>query len=731
MAKKDGFLVARDELAEINLPAKTTKDTASEAPDESTQGIVQGMIEEAINWKSENLEPAQAKATDYYHGRPFEDGSEVDGRSQVVSTDVRDSVQAILPSLIRVFLGPEQHVKYKERGKEDAAGAAQATDYIGYVVTEDNDGFITFYNAFKDALVRRQGIITWWWDDTPRTEEESFTGLGEDELMVLQDDEETEVTIDTAYKGPLGDFEAGVTYDVTVKRTIAQGIGRVAAIPNDEFIFSPNSRSLKEARLVGRIRELQAAELIAMGIDKTIVENAKGQAANSGDLVEARRTDEAGEEHEDEQPEATRPVRYVEAYVYLDVKGDGTSQLRKVCTVGDGYEIVENEGASDRPFAIFCPDPEPHTLVGLSTADYTMEIQRVKSAILRRSLDSLNLTLTPGTEVVEGEVNMHDIMNPETGHIIRVRRPGQMREIIHTPIIKDAFTMLAYQDERKENSLGISKAAAGLDADALQSSTRAAVAATVTGAQQHLELVARIFAETGMKDLFRGLLKLICKHQDFERVVRLRGEYVTIDPRTWDAMMDVSVNVALGVGQTEEKMQMLGAIVQKQEQLLSIGSPLVTNVEYRHTLALLSELAGYKNSEQFWVKWGPEEEKKYQEMLSQKQPQPDPTMLLVQVEAQKVQLEQQVKAAELELKRQDMMLKDDRERDAVARKTAIDKLKIEAEYSVKIQMSALSAVVASDRAAMDSDIKQREQERKDRAELQAAQAAAATGTEGE
>lgn len=680
------------DLIEAELPEEEDKT--------ETETLVGRMLDEAINFRAEELDDQQAKATDYYHGRAF--GNEEEGRSQVVSTDVRDTVKAIMPSLLRVFFGPERVVEFKPRGPEDDATAAQQTDYVNYIVTEDNDGFLVFHSAFKDALVRKMGVIKWWWEDRTKVESEEFTGLDEASLLLLSADEDIEVEVINALDAVLPEDKR---FDAVVKRTHRDGRIHIEAIPNEEFVFSPGARDLESAPLVAHVREVPASELVAMGVPEDVVEEVKGRGREDGELRHARRFDESADEGEDEQDEATRPVRVADAYVWLDSDDDKIAELHKVIAVGDAWKIVEDVVVEERPFALFCPNPEPHTLVGLSTADDVMDIQLIKSAILRAQLDSLAEAIDPSTEVVEGMVNMQDVLSTERGRVIRTRKPGMLRERVVPFVGKEAFPMLQYMDEKKENSTGISKAAAGLDADALQSATKAAVAATISAAQQQIEMIARIFAETGMKQLFRGLLRTVVRHQDHERLIRLRNEYVVIDPRYWDANMDVIVNVALGQGMTEEKLQMLGMILQDQKEQLSMGSPLVSFVEYRNTLKRFVELAGWKNADEFYRPWGPQEQQQFEQMQSQQQQQADPTMMLVQLEQQKLMLQAQQAQAELQLKAQAEAMKDDRERDKMAREFALKEFELELKHQAEIEDANLKAKVAADRAAMDADIK--------------------------
>lgn len=674
------------------------------------QDLVNRMIEEAIDWREAELEPEQEKATEYYMGEPF--GDEEEGRSQVVSTDVRDAVQSMLPSLMRVFFGPDNVVEFRPRGPEDVEEAEQQTDYVDYVVQQDNDGFLAFHAAFKDALVRKLGVIKWWWDEKIEVHESDHSGLTEQEVAFLRSVDGVEVEITGVQEGrQQADPETGEPvqvepnlFDVHVRRVEEDGRARIAAVPPEEFIFSPEARSLEDARLVGHVREVPADELIAMGVDEELVNRAKKKKERIGgpdSLEGARRIDDNARRFEREaQDDSTLPVRFADVYVRLDLNDDGLSELRHIQAVGPDSEFAFNEVVDEIPFALFGPDPEPHTMVGLSVADYVMDLQRIKSALQRGMLDSLTLTLNPATEVVEGEVNMADVLNPEVGRVIRTRKPGMMREITTPFVGKEALPVLQYMDELKENRTGLSKAAAGLDADALQSSTKAAVAATLSAAQQRIEMIARIFAETGMKRLFKGLLKLVTRHQDRERVIRLRNKYVQVDPRHWNAEKDVTINVALGAGMTEEKLQTLAMIAEKQELLIKNGAPLVTFREYRNTLSRMVELAGFSNPDEFFRPFGEKEQAQFQQAQAQKEQEPSEAEMLAQVEMAKIQADQAQEKAKLALDAQKTRLEDDRERDELARDFIVELLKTESD----VEQSVIESRVELARQALDRDL---------------------------
>lgn len=687
------------------------KDSVEREPQDApteTEALIKEMLDEAVSWYETELEPAQKEATDYYHGRPF--GNEEEGRSRVVIPEVRDTVKAILPSLMRIFFGPERVVEYRPRGPEDEQLSRQQTDYVNYMIREDNPGFLTFWSAFKDALVRKLGVIKWWWQDQDHVEGEEFSGKTAAEVALLSDS--PDVWIVDLRRDPPQEGYTEPTFSGHLRRRCRYGRGRIEAVPPEEIVWSPGARSLEDADMVAHVRDVPASDLIEMGVPREIVERARGdsrrdESFDSGHLASARRVDDGSTTgFEDVTHPSRERVRYAEVYAYVDLDNDGVAELRLFQCVGPECRIVNGDGegeiVSERPFALFGPDPEPHTMVGLSVADSVMDLQKIKSAVLRGVLDSLSLSLFPVTEIVEGEVNPQDVMNTEVGKIVRVRRPGMMREIPTQFMGAQALPVLEYLDDVKENRTGISKAAAGLDADALQSSTKAAVAATLSAAQQQIELIARIFAETGMKQLFRGLLRLVVQHQDEPRTVRLRNEWVMIDPRSWDADKDVIVNAALGSGTREERMATLAAIAEKQEAQLMAGSPLVSFVEYRRTLGRLVELAGYNDSNEFFRPWTEQDEQQAQQARAQQSPPADPAMLMAQVEMMKVQMQAEKAREEIRLREMEIQLQDDRERDRTAREMALKEAELELKYATQINEAALAHRIESDRAAMDA-----------------------------
>jgi hypothetical protein len=687
--------------------------------DDSVQGLLGRMIDEAIAHYEENLEQDQADATDYYWGRPF--GNEEKGRSQVVSTDLSDAVLSIMPSLLRMFFGTEKVLEAVPFGPEDEEVARQQQDYVSHIVAKDNKGFLIFHSWFQDALIRRLGSVKWWWEEQPKATTEQLEGLSEEQLLMLLADPEVDIKPDDLQSVEDSSRPGEFLFDVTITREESRGRARFEAVPNDELYWSPTARSLERAPLVAHIRDVPADELLGMGIDPDLVEENKGKSRQPSQerLAEARRFDQQNAYRfgqEDTQHESTRPVRFAEAYARMDLDGDGIAELRMFQCVGPSWTIAnqDNDGrlgvvVPEVPFATLCPHPEAHEIVGRGLWDLTRDIQKIKSQVLRGTLDSLSNAIDPQQEVVANEVNMQDLLNPEVSGILRVRRPGMIREIPHQFVGPAALPVLQYFDGVLEGRTGRSGGPSGLDADQLQSSNKAAVAAMLSAAQQRIEMIARIFAETGVRDLYRGLLRLTIRHQNRTRVIRLRGQYVELDPRTWYDAMDFDVNVALGAGTFEERIAVLALVMQKQEQLLQLGSPLVSPVEYRNTLGQLVDMAGAmlgtRNAEKYFRRFGPQEFQQFQQQQAQTPPPPDPAQMFAQIEAAKVDLQREKDANDLALRRQEMMLKDDRERDKLAREAALKERELELKYNADIVDAELRAQVARDRAVMDADIK--------------------------
>jgi len=694
--------------------SEISTDIAAQTPmdDAELQAIVTQDLTDAVSYVDSDLSPTRARGTEYYRGDLF--GNEVDGNSKVVAMEVRDTVSAMLPSLMRVFFNSENVVEFVPRGPEDVKMAQQATDYCNYIFQNDNSGFLTSYAIFKDALVRKCGIAKFWWTDEEKVHIDEYTGLDDQTLEMVMQEPDAEVKIVTSYPDPNIDElqistvdpvtgqpvmnPPAMVHDVQVKRITKDGRVHVMAVPPEELLLDRRARSFDDATIIAHRQMATVADLLAMGYDQDeIDENISSSDLDSNDEYLARQPLSTTFGDTVANPMQQR-VLYIEAYSRIDYDGDGLPELRKICCMGSGYKVVRNLPASYIPFADFPCDPEPHTspLEAMSIFDITHDLQEIKSEILRNTLDSLAQSIHPRTAVVEGQVNIDDVLNNETGAIIRMRAPGMVQPLTTPFVGQAAFPMIEYMDQIREDRTGMSKAAMGLNADALQSSTKAAVNATISASQGRIELTARILAE-GMKKLFKGILFLVVTHQDKARMVRMRNEFVQIDPSHWETSMDANINIGLGNGDTNERLQALMLIMSKQEQILqTLGptNPLVTPQQFSNTLRKIVELSGFKDASSFF------QDIPADYVPPAPQQKPSPEEVLAQVQAESIKADIQKKAAELELRRQQMVMDDDLARDKMAQDLYLKKYEIELKYKSQISTAEIDAAQSIDREAM-------------------------------
>ena len=669
--------------------------------------ILSAEIDDAVSFIDSDIGPQRAGAVDRYFGRPY--GDEEEGRSQVVSRVVHDTINAILPSLMRVFFGSENVVEFAPESEEDVKNAEQATDYINYVVTVDNDGFEVFLAAIKNALREKVGFIKWWWDDSVTVSTTKYTGLDEMALTQLLEDLQQSVEAEIV---ETSEGEDGLNVTLRLKKRVDRI--RIAAVPPDELLIGRRMRTLAEEGYVGHRTEKRVSELVAMGYDRDLVLSCStdGSEMDNSDERQARqpyRDSLAGTASDD----SARLVLYVESYINVDFDGDGIAELRRVCTLGPGYKIVGNDPVDERPFADLQCDPEPHAFFGESVADKVVDIQKVKTRVLRASLDSLSQSVFPRTVVGRGG-NMEDAMNTEVGAILRAEGDASSAYYFAAaPFVgREAFPMLSYMDELREGRTGMSKVSMGLDAQALQNTTATAANGQFSRSQERIELIARVMA-SGVRRLFRGLLKLTVQNQRQQRMVKLRNQWVPVDPRAWRANMDVVPNVALGGGTNAEKMALLTMVAAKQEQILTTAgpnNPLVTMKQYHTTLSKMLEAGGFKDPGAFFTDPDGEQAQERMAQMAQDEPPVDPKVeeakARIELEAAKMQAQaqrdEQKAAGDLQLAREKHALEMQQRREEQAADLAFKRELANAELNLKREEMQMEFALKSEANRMNA-----------------------------
>jgi len=668
---------------------------------EEIESIVQDAIQNAVDFVESEISDDRIKAQRYMDGE-VDIGYE-DGRSKVVATKVRDVVRAVKPSIMRVFLSTTKPVEFVPKGPEDVAMAEQATDFIHHEFQRLN-GYRVLSDAIHDALVKKQGIIKSYYKRYPTAKIYTFTDLSEDELTLLTSDpdvqileQEMEMRMEMDAMGM--DIEAPV-FSVKISRTQMKGELCLESVPPEELFVNRDARTMEDAYIIAHRTDMRAGDLIQMGFDPEIVLNLDGLESGS-EITEvevfARQGYDEDFADESEQDPAMKNITVTEAYMRMDVDGSGAPALHKFLCGGTKYELLDFEPVDDIPLVKLEIDPEPHSFYGSSLAELIIEDQDASTAILRGILDNVALTNSPRLGFLEGSVNVDDLMNAEIGGLVRMRQPGAIQDLAVPFTAGQTLSALTYMDKMVEQKTGVTQNIA-LNPDALQSTTKAAVTASVEAAAGQVEVMVRNLAD-GVRDLFRLMLKLSHKNMDEERMMRMNGQFVPVDPRVWDVGMDININVGLGTGREDERVAALQQALQLQTQVYQQYGPmngLVSLTNIRNTLTDMMAAAGVRNSDRYFAPINQEIEAQMlqlQQMQQQQlaQQQQDPNAAYLQAEQMKAQAKVSTDMAKLQLDAQKAMAEDDRERDKMAQDLLVDAAKIAGQYGTQVDIARVKA----------------------------------------
>ena len=617
-----------------------------------------------------------------YYAEPY--GNEIDSRSQVVDTTVMDTIEWIKPSLMRIFASSDEIVRFTPEGPEDVAGAQQSTDYVNYILTRDNNWFNIFLTWASDALIQKLGIVKCWWDDADRWDREEYHDLTDVELeaLISSDDvevlehtekrDEEEVEAETEEEMSL----AEVLHDVTITRHAKKGRVKIDNVPPEEFLISTEAKNVADARFVCHRRKMTLSELREMGYDVNEEEIGSDDQLGFNEERDTRFSFDSSAysrwDNEDVGP--SREVWVNEAYLKVDYDGDGINELRRVFYAG--RQILDNEPADTIPFATLTPTPLPHQIVGMSITDQVEDLAEIKTVLMRSLLDNMYLQNSGRVAVQEGMCNLDDLLTSRPGGIVRVKAQGAVQPLPTPQLQPYVFQMMQYLDQIREERSGVSRMSQGLDDNALTSHTTAtAVNQVMSASQQRVELIARVFAETGVKRLAELIYELVSKHQDKERVIMLRQEWVPVRPDMWRDKMDCVVSVGLGHGNRDQKAMQLAQLTQFASQAMAGGLSIVNEQNLYNLGAQMIENMGFKDVESFLTDPSKVERKG-----------PSPEQQMAQMEMQNKQKELEIKAADIQVKVQ--KIEQEAAKDAVDAQLKMAELKLEAEQKRPVAIGA-------------------------------------------
>ena len=666
------------------------------------EGIVRDAVKDAVDFCESEIAEDRIKAQRYFDGEV--DIGEEDGRSKVVATKVRDTIRAIKPSLMRVFLNTDKPVEYVPRGTEDVVMAEQATKYMHYQFNELN-GYRVLNDAFHDALVKKVGVVKVYWDTYQEQEMYDFQDLNDMEFTLLVNEDDVEVVKHTT-KMVMEVDEMGMEiesprHDLKLARTVDRGKMCIESVPPEEFFIDRNSRSIDDYYCVAHRTEMRVGDLVAMGYDYEDVKDLSGlEHSDTFSEVEEyeRRGYESDYTEEDIQDPSMRLVAVTEAYMKIDVNGTGIAQMHKILMGGNQYKLLDYEPCSHLPFAVFEVDPEPHTFYGRSVADLILNDQDAATAMLRGVLDNVALTNNPRTEIVDGAVNVDDLLNNEIGGVIRVKQAGAVTPQAVPFVAGQTLSALQYFDQQVEDKTGVTKASTGLSPDSLQATTATAVQATVQAQAAQIEVMARNLAEGGMRQMFKLMLQCMVQNVDEEQMMRFQGQsYVPVDPRSWNATMDVSINVGLGTGREDQKIAVLNQALQTQIQIFQTygpGNGMVSLTNIRNTLSDILAINGVRNSDRYFAPMDPmiEQQMMMQQQQAQQGQQSDPNAAYLQAEQIKAQSKMQIEQLKLQLAAQKAIAEDDRKRDEMDQDLLISAAEIIGKYGTAVDVERIKTM---------------------------------------
>lgn len=636
--------------------------------DTEVLSYVEHWLNDSLDFASSELSYQRSESMKYYFGLPF--GNEQEGKSRVVTRDVQETVDWIMPSLMKVFTSGGQVVKYEPQTAEDVAQAEQETEYVNYLFTRKNDGFKLMYDWFQDALLMKTGVMKVYVEEEIHPIFDIYDGLTEEQVVEILSDPDTEALAQT-------DNRDG-TFALKVKKTTRRKKIKADCVEPENFLIERTAQCVQDANFVCHREEKTVSELREMGVPEDVLEQMPFDSfdfADSSPEKLARENFDGSNQFQyssAELSEATRRLWINDCYVNLDVDGDGFAELRRI--IYCGTHIIFNEPYDCKPFAVINSHRIAHKFHGMSVYDKIKDIQEIRSTLMRNIMDNIYRNNNGRYSVLDGQVNMDDLLSNEAAGIVRVKSQEAIKPLTVPQLTTDAYNMLDRLESDRAKRTGVSDQSRGLDGNTLHSNQAAmSVNQVMSAAEQQIDLIARMFAETGVKDLFQLLHDFAIKYQDQEEVFQLRGEFVKVTPADWRNRSDLTVTVGIGNMNKDQQLMHLMRMFEQAQAVIAGGGMgiLVTEKNIYNLLKEMAENAGYKDVSKYWTDPDSPEAQEAARQKAEADSKPSPEEIKAQAdmqraqadamakqaEAQAKQLEYQLKMAEIELKKQEATIR--------------------------------------------------------------------------
>lgn len=691
------------------MMAKAKKRKLTPMDQETVFAHVDHWIQDSLSYNMSELSTQRADALRYYFGEPL--GNEAKGKSQVVTRDIQEVVDWIMPSMMKVFFNGGQVVKFNPSTAEDIPLAEQETEYVNYLFQRKNEGFKITYDWFQDALMMKNGIVKVYTEEENYPKFDYYDGIDEQQVLEVISNPDVELLARTDNGD--GTFAIKIRTDCKKKNI------KVCCVPPEQFLIDRDASSIDDAQFVAHRQEQTASWLRSVGVPEDIIDNlpfdeweysdstpeklVRDQFDGSGDLVY-----QTGSE-----AEANRKAWVTECYVNLDADGDGYAELRRIVTVGT--YVISDEEWDCKPFSDLTAHRMAHKFFGMSIYDKIKDLQELRTSLLRQMMDNVYRQNNGRVGVVDGQVNLEDLLTNQASGIVRMKAPNMIQDLPTPQLSPQVYEMLDRLERDRGKRTGVTERSQGLDQNTLHSNQAAtSVNQLMTAAEQQIDLIARMFAETGVKRLFQLLHEHAVKYQDQEEVFELRGQYVKVNPASWRSRTDLSVTVGVGNMNKDQQLLHLSRMFELVQMVVGNGGMgiLVNPGNIYNMLKEFTENAGYKDVSKFWQDPNSPEGMQGQQAKAEADAKPKPDDIKAQAQlvqaqgagmksqsdAQVAQVDAQIKLAEIELKKQDAALRaremslKEAELELEREKFAWERARDEAEFVLESQQQRAAAL---------------------------------------
>lgn len=636
--------------------ARQRNDSRTESGELSERYLVSRiakLVEDGMGGEDGDVSSVRQTMFERYYGELY--GNERDGFSKFVTREVLEAVEWALPAIMRVFMGGVKAVEFSASGPDDVEQAAHETDVVNYWFYDGNDeysGFLTLYSWMKDTLLYPNAYVKVTFDDSEvDIETETYKGLTQAQLDVVEEGlkgQDAELQVMRKYRGRGADGVAQRLFDISVATEKVTAKIEVEPVAPDEVIIvhGHNKLDLDGAKFVCLRTKYSRTELIDMGYDEDELDEAR--ADFDAEWASERTTrmfysDESPDEDAGEfELESDEEFWRHECYMRVDYDGDGRAERRRIVMVGS--KIFENEKTDYCPIVSTSAMPMPHKHIGMGYAELVADLQELHTTLTRQLLDNIykqnvRRVFVNEQSMLSDNTTMDQLLDGES-EVVEFRGPPSeavMPEMVQ-PIVGDIASVIQMFSDRPQLRTGVAPQLT-LDPSVLKESTMGAFVGAMEQASQRLELLARMFAETGLKRVFQKIHYLLRTYYTGTQQVQINKKWVPINPSTWKKRSNMSVNVGLGFNNKQAMITLLTTLLQIQRE--AMGAGLSNPEKIYNTLEQLVEQANMGHAGTYFV------DPKSEEF---KPPQPQKDAQMIAAEAQAKSLEADAKRRDAELK---------------------------------------------------------------------------------